>query len=84
MAQPDWPDENGGINIPLCTNNNAMHWVETGPGPEICPLFIIMSGFDMHISLSWRSISLNKKAGGGEFSASHCGGCVDAHSWGND
>lgn len=49
------------MNIPLCTNNNAMHWVETGRGPEICPLFIIMSGFDMHISLSWRSISLNKR-----------------------
>lgn len=40
---------------PPCTNNNAMHWAENGIGPEICPLFDL-SGFGMHISLSWRSI----------------------------
>ena len=44
-----------------------------GLGPEICPLSII-SGFDMHIFLSWRSIILNKKEGGGEFSALDHGG----------
>ena len=68
MAKSRWPNENGGIKLPFCTNNNAMHWTEKGLGPEICPLSI-MSGFDMHISLSWRNIILNKMEGGGEFSA---------------
>lgn len=52
-----------------------MHWAEKGLRPEICPLSI-MSGFDMHIPLSWRSIILNKKEVGGEFSALDHGGWV--------